>query len=485
MSEGSDRTYQGDPLIGQQAGEYVLKERVGTGGTGIVYRAEHPAIGKSVAVKVLRPDLARDELHMKSLLEEAKLVTSIGDRGIVDIFGFGQLRDGRQYVVMEYLQGQRLDALTVDGPVRPRDALELVDQLLRALSAAHEKGVLHRDLKPRNIFVLTGADGARYIKIVDFGLAKQLSSEGSNTAGKGFAGTAQYAAPEQIRGEPLDARADLYAIGIITFELLTGRLPFEGKTLNEVLAGQLHVAPPPLGAFLKEVPEPLQRFVSGLLAKARADRTTSAETARTELTKVRRALAPPRTSGAKKALATARSRPAASSELDARLARSQTEPSFPEVAVAKPGDRGTAREPGEAGVRAVAADEPAGLSAAPESLPGAHGGGSGLRLWFYAGLVLLVCGGLALLALPSGDGASEAGGGESAQGRLLSRIDLLVQVVERDAAFMQQRPDEAALGELRRLRLAAAQAQAPTEVAEVERAVMEWKRRYDRTAPRF
>lgn len=286
-----ERTYQGDPLIGRTVGEYVVRERIGTGGAGIVYRGEHPAIGKPVAIKVLKPELAEDPEQMRALLDEARVVNAIGDRGIVDVFGFGQLPDGRQYLVMEYLQGERLEALYRNKKLGISEVLSLLDQILRALAAAHGAGVIHRDLKPQNIFAMRAPDGTRYIKLLDFGLARRMSPNSKQTTGGGFSGTPNYMSPEQIRRESLTARSDLYSVGSIGFELLTGRPPFDSGTIDEVTQRHLSAPIPSVKAVRPDVPAELDALLSRLLAKRAEDRPASAEAVRAELSKIRKARA--------------------------------------------------------------------------------------------------------------------------------------------------------------------------------------------------
>ncbi|MBI3180687.1 MAG: serine/threonine protein kinase [Myxococcales bacterium] len=163
-----------DPLVGQQLGDYRVLAALGTGGMGIVYEGVQPVIGKSVAIKVLQWELAANPDEARRLLSEARVVNSIRHRGIVDIFGFGQLPDGRHYLVMELLEGSPFDkVLETNAPLDPIAALSALEEVLDALGAAHEAGVIHRDLKPSNIFLVTPPSGSAYVKLLDFGLAKQ------------------------------------------------------------------------------------------------------------------------------------------------------------------------------------------------------------------------------------------------------------------------------------------------------------------------
>jgi serine/threonine-protein kinase len=276
---------RGDPLLEMQVSEYVIKERIGAGGMGIVYRAVQPMIGKQVAIKVLKAELAEAGELVKRLLVEARVVNSIEHRGVIDIFGFGQLPDGRPYVVMELLQGVPLDAfIRKRGRVGADETAEILDEMLAALGAAHREGVIHRDLKPGNVFLEEESDGARSVKLLDFGIAKVAQSQtiGALTMSGHILGTPEYMAPEQIRGEQVEPTADLYAVGVIAFQMLTGRRPFIGEQM-QVLFAQVEEEPPRPSSLVPELPVELERIVLRLLAKRPAQRFQSAEAVRREL----------------------------------------------------------------------------------------------------------------------------------------------------------------------------------------------------------
>ncbi|QRK04353.1 protein kinase [Archangium violaceum] len=270
-----------DPLIGMQLGEYVIQEQIGIGGMGIVYRGEQPLIGKQVAIKVLRPEVDDQSLYVERLLAEARAVNAIRHRGIIDIFSFDQMPDGRQYFVMEYLEGSPLDTwLSRKGALSVQEALRLADELLDALSAAHRAGVIHRDLKPSNIFLVRQPGGGSYVKVLDFGLAKQMSSGQplpQQTLNGLIIGTPEYMAPEQVRGDPVSARTDLYAFGIILFQLLTGKLPFTARVPAEYLVHHLEHTPPSPLELRPELPPALAQLVLKLLEKSPEARPTADE----------------------------------------------------------------------------------------------------------------------------------------------------------------------------------------------------------------
>jgi serine/threonine-protein kinase len=281
----STLTPHSDPLLGSHISEYVIQERIGAGGMGIVYRAVQPLIGKQVAIKVLKAGLGDAHELVPRLLVEARVVNAIRHRGVIDIFGFGELPDGRPYVVMELLQGVSLSAyLRKRKRLSAEETVVILDEMLAALGAAHRGGVVHRDLKPGNVFLVENPEGTRSVKLLDFGIAKvkefqpsrRLTQEGS------ILGTPDYMAPEQVRGEKVGPAADLYAVGVIAFQLLTGRLPFLGAS-SRVLMAQVDERPPALSSLVPDVPRALENIVMRLLAKLPAKRYASAEAVRREL----------------------------------------------------------------------------------------------------------------------------------------------------------------------------------------------------------
>jgi serine/threonine protein kinase len=274
-----------DPLIGTQVSEYVIQEQIGTGGMGVVYRAVQPLIGKQVAIKVLRAESAGTAELVQRLLIEARAVNAIQHRGIIDIFGFGALPDGRPYVVMELLQGVSLDAfIRKHKPVSATETAAILDEMLAALGAAHRAGVIHRDLKPGNVFLCERSDGSRAVKLLDFGIAKvaEIRLPRPLTAEGTVLGTPAYMAPEQVRGEKLTAAADLYSVGVIAFQMLTGRLPFRGDP-GRVLLSHVEVPPPAPSSLVAEVPAQLESIVLRLLSKLPSERFPSADAIRQEL----------------------------------------------------------------------------------------------------------------------------------------------------------------------------------------------------------
>ncbi|WP_434346361.1 serine/threonine-protein kinase [Myxococcus virescens] len=312
---------QRDPLIGLKLGEYELRSRIGVGGMGLVYEGIQPLIGKRVAVKVLRPELAHSTEQVERLLAEARAVNAIRHRGIIDIFGFGQVPDGRQYIVMEYLEGQALDAvLTEKNRLPVQEALALLDEVLAALAAAHGAGVVHRDLKPSNIFLVQQPDGSRYVKVLDFGLAKRGQGPTGRTAQTRtdmVVGTPEYMAPEQARGQEVGPMTDLYALGVVTFEIVTGRLPFVGSSPVDLLMKHVEARPPRPSEFVSDLPPALDAFILQMLTKDPETRPNSADALRQQLHKLRRTLRASTRSNPS-ALAPGFEKAAAAAEVDSR-----------------------------------------------------------------------------------------------------------------------------------------------------------------------
>jgi tRNA A-37 threonylcarbamoyl transferase component Bud32 len=279
-SESVGPTKVSDPLVGTKLGDYLITGMIGSGAMGIVYRGVQPVIEKPVAVKVLRRHLAGDTDAARRLLQEARAVAAIRHRGIVEIFNFGTLTDGRDYLVMEFLEGESLEEVIIrEGAMPPEMTLPVLDEILDALAAAHNAGVVHRDLKPTNVFLVSPPHGAaRYVKLLDFGLAKQtlgaLSGEG--TQPQAVLGTPMYMAPEQVMSEPVSPRTDLYALGLVAFEMLTGRTPFQALSSVEVMAAHLSAIPPAPSSVTPDIPAELDALILELLQKKPDQRPESA-----------------------------------------------------------------------------------------------------------------------------------------------------------------------------------------------------------------
>jgi serine/threonine-protein kinase len=279
-----------DPLIGLQVGEYRILELVGEGGMGVVYRGIQPVIKKKVAIKVLKPVFSTDESHVHRLVTEAEAVNAIGHRGIIDIFSLGRLPDGRPYIIMEFLDGEPLDVwLSRRGRPPLSVSLELLVEMCGPLAAAHRAGVIHRDLKPSNVFLCNQPDGTKYLKLLDFGLAKRamgLDGSAAQTSEAMVSGTPDYMAPEQARGLAISPRSDIYALGVVAFELFTGRVPFIGATPMDVMVGHVSKPAPRLRTFEPKMPAALDELVARMLAKEPEHRPQTIEEVRAALEEV-------------------------------------------------------------------------------------------------------------------------------------------------------------------------------------------------------
>jgi len=289
-----------DSLIGTRVGEYQVLEPIGEGGVGVVYRGIQPVIKKRVAIKVLKPQVAGDEHQVQRLIAEAESVNAIGHRGIIDIFGLGSLPDGRPYIIMEFLDGEALDLWLHKQPeqrVPLLTALELLLEICAPLSAAHRANVIHRDLKPSNVFVCRQADGTRFLKLLDFGLAKRavgLDGNTKQTSQGTVSGTPDYMAPEQARGLSISPRSDIYALGVLAYELFTGRVPFHGTTPMDVMVAHVTIPPSSARQLNPELTEDLDALVLRMLAKAPEARPQTVDEVRIALEEAVMALGVPR-----------------------------------------------------------------------------------------------------------------------------------------------------------------------------------------------
>jgi len=235
-----------DALLGSVIdGRYEVLSVIGEGGMGTVYEVRHRALGKRFALKALRKELALDSDIAARFIQEARTAAAVSHPGLVEITDFGRLESGQVYFVMELLEGQSLAALLRNGgPLPAARGLAIVRQLVHALKAAHDASIVHRDLKPDNIHVGRGDGDTDVVKIVDFGLAKVMGSSKLTAAGMVF-GTPHYMSPEQAAGEVVDHRADIYALGIVMYEMFTGKVPFEADSYMGVLTKHMYMAPAP------------------------------------------------------------------------------------------------------------------------------------------------------------------------------------------------------------------------------------------------
>ncbi|HEY5089480.1 MAG TPA: serine/threonine-protein kinase [Polyangia bacterium] len=290
-------------LINQTIGNYRVTSLLGEGGMGVVYLAQHPVIGRKVAIKLLHAILARDQDIVSRFFNEARAIHMIAHENIVEILDFGQTTDGQPYFIMEYLTGESLSDAVNRGPMPAADVETIGAQMCRALGAAHAKGIVHRDLKPHNVQLIDKADGAIHVKILDFGVAKILASpdgaQSVKTRTGSLMGTPLYMSPEQCKGAgTLDHRTDIYSLGVMLFEMFAGRPPFMAEGVGELFAKHMLEEPTPLLDFAPTVPPHMAAAIMKSLAKEPRDRFQTMEEFRKALVgEVKLAVAPSRPGG--------------------------------------------------------------------------------------------------------------------------------------------------------------------------------------------
>ena len=256
---------------GMPIGEYEVVAKVGEGAMGTVYRAVHPQIGKHVAIKVMTPKVFGEAEAVKRFVGEARAVAAIEHPGIVDVFGFGRIPDGRTYLVMEWLDGQNLAARIQERELPELEAYEIIRQIARALEAAHAKGIIHRDLKPENVFLRKVDDERPTVKLLDFGLAKSTNKEDvanvAKTRSGQMLGTPLYMSPEQCKNKGVDQRTDIYALGCMCYELLVGRTPYDADNVAEIITAHLVGEPPRPSKFKPDIDPDLDKLLFGMIQK--------------------------------------------------------------------------------------------------------------------------------------------------------------------------------------------------------------------------
>ncbi len=266
-SLGAPDKEEGDPRVGTTIDRYRLESNLGTGGMGVVYKAEHIHLRRPVAVKLLHAHLAEDAEVVERFFREARAAGDLNNEHIVKVSDFGTFEDGA-FLVMEFLPGKSLDTVLRGKPLERQRVVHIATQVADALGAAHEKGVVHRDLKPANVILVEQDGDPDFAKVLDFGIAKLLEGETKQLTKTGIVmGTPAYMAPEQASGEMVDARTDVYALGIMLYEMLGGTPPFTGENPTQVLVAHVTRPPEPLRQHNPDVPEGLERVVLSCLAK--------------------------------------------------------------------------------------------------------------------------------------------------------------------------------------------------------------------------
>jgi serine/threonine protein kinase/Tfp pilus assembly protein PilF len=250
-------------MIGQSVSHYRILEKLGEGGMGVVYKAEDAKLKRTIALKFLPPELTRDAEAKERFIREAQAASALQHINICTIHDIDDTEDGQFFIVMDCYEGESLKEKIARGPMEARDAVDIAIQVMGGLSKAHEKGIVHRDIKPANIFIMT--DGT--VKILDFGLAKLARVQTRLTKTGSTLGTAAYMSPEQARGEEVDARTDIWSLGVVMYEMLTGQLPFKSEYEQAVVYSILNEHPMLPSSIQKDIPSHLEHIVIKALEK--------------------------------------------------------------------------------------------------------------------------------------------------------------------------------------------------------------------------
>src|ERR671935_882174 len=268
-------------------GRYRILNRIGSGGMADVYRAEDTHLGREVALKVLHRRFAEDDEFVQRFRREASSAAGLQHPNVVQVYDRGEW-DGTYYIAMEFLEGRSLkQIIREEGPLDPDRAIDIVIQVLRAERFAHKRGIVHRDIKPHNVIV----DDEGNAKVTDFGIARAGASDMTETGS--ILGTAQYLSPEQAQGHAVSASSDLYAIGIVLYEMLTGRVPFDAESAVSIALKHVSEAPPPMAVLNPDVPAELEQVVMWALNKNPVDRPANADQFITALEQAREGIATP------------------------------------------------------------------------------------------------------------------------------------------------------------------------------------------------
>ncbi len=287
---------QAESLVGQMVGHYEILAPIGAGGMGEVYLAEDARLGRQIALKLLPAYFGKDEDRLRRFAQEARAASALNHPNVCVIYEVGETEDGCHYIAMEYVDGETLGQVTASRRMRIDEVLEVAVQVASGLAAAHQAGIVHRDIKPENIMVRR--DG--YVKVLDFGLAKLTEQPPTDvTAPAGprlktdtgmVMGTGRYMSPEQARGLAVDARTDIWSLGVALYEMVTGRAPFEGATTGDLIVSILEREPPPLAQLSPDAPAKLQRIITKALQKDREERYQTAKSLLSDLKNLKQEL---------------------------------------------------------------------------------------------------------------------------------------------------------------------------------------------------
>src|SRR5262245_10523458 len=261
--------------VGQQVGHYQLIKQIGAGGMGEVYLAQDSKLARKVALKLLRSQVVQDRQRLERFKQEARAASALNHPNILTIYEIGEEAE-RPFIATEFIEGETLRARIAHTHLAVNEALEVAVQVAAGLNAAHEAGIVHRDIKPENIMLRR--DG--YVKILDFGLAKLIEPQAAGPAYSALVktdegvvmGTPRYMSPEQARGQKVDGRTDIFSLGAVLYEMLSGRAPFEGATPGDVIVSILEREPPPVSRYAEGIPAELERIVAKALRKNKDER---------------------------------------------------------------------------------------------------------------------------------------------------------------------------------------------------------------------
>ncbi len=259
-------------MIGQTVSHFKIVEAIGEGGMGVVYKARDLNLDRFVAIKFLPSHLTADERIKKRFIREARAASALEHPNICTVYEIGELPDGQMFMAMGYYEGETLLERLQNTTLEFDEVVDIISQVVVGLASAHDHGIVHRDIKPANLVILK--DGL--VKILDFGIAK-LAGQTKLTKTGSMMGSMAYMSPEQIIGEEVDARSDIFSLGMVFYEMLIGEHPFQSKRAGEMLYAIMNEDPPPLDQFRSDLPESLQELLDHTLEKNKQDRLSSLE----------------------------------------------------------------------------------------------------------------------------------------------------------------------------------------------------------------